>query len=418
MEQLLKNNKNSAAIRAAKQLLSRDSRNPEAHYLLGTAYLNDGKAELALMEYKTVNQIGQFDGAVNEKKFRRAMASLYRRFNQTDDALKEYLLLIQKEPDVPEYYLEAAELFEDRKRAGKAVEYYKKVIRLQPGNGQAFLRLGMLFYRGNRHNEALNLLQKAVQYLPDNYDAHYFIGRIQKESRAYVDALDSFEQAARSKAYRIKALVERGACYLETNSIERAVPELERAVKLVERPDSPDVIWAHYLLATAFERSRKIEKAVDHWETIYGVNPGFRDVAEKLGQFQELRQDDHLKEYLTAGREQFQEMCAAVTRAMGLSVHDVSPFEDGCQIVGQESHSQWRNTRAQPRLVRFLRTAELIEESRVRQLHEEMRSQNMSRCALVASAAFSHKAVGYAESRPIELIDKDRLQELLKSAES
>ncbi len=60
VEQLLKQNKNAAAIKLAKQLLAREQRNPELYYLLGKAYSQDGKPELALMEYKTVNQIGIF----------------------------------------------------------------------------------------------------------------------------------------------------------------------------------------------------------------------------------------------------------------------------------------------------------------------------------------------------------------------
>ena len=66
VEQLLKQNKAPAAIRLGKQLLTRDQRNPELHYLLGRAYQQDNKAELALMEYKMVNQIGIFDGTVPE----------------------------------------------------------------------------------------------------------------------------------------------------------------------------------------------------------------------------------------------------------------------------------------------------------------------------------------------------------------
>ena len=418
VEQLLKQNKNSAAIRATKQILVKDPRNPEGHFLLGRAYLQDNKPELALMEYRTVNQIGHFGGVVKEVPFRKQMAQLFQRFNQPEEALKEFLLLLQKEPNNADLYFQTGTLFEDRKKATKAVGYYKKTLALQPGHGLAYLRLGMLYYRAKRFPEAQEYLEKAVRYQPENYEAHYFIGRMQKENKAYVEALQSFEFATRSPEFKVKSLIERGGCYLETNSVERAIPELERAVKLADEARSPDAIWAHYFLAGAYERSRKIERAIEHWEAVYRIKPGFQDVAEKMGQYQDLRQDDHIKDFVTASQTEFRNMCEHAIKAMGFSVQDISDIENGCQVIADESSTNWRNTRKQPRLIRFFRVAEMIDESRIRDLHEEMKNQNLTRCILVTSSGFSRVAMTYAESRPIDLYDKDKLLQLLSTSVS
>ncbi len=52
----------------AKQILAKEPRNSEAHYLLAKAYRNDGKAELALMEMKNVNNLNDFQGYCKEKR--------------------------------------------------------------------------------------------------------------------------------------------------------------------------------------------------------------------------------------------------------------------------------------------------------------------------------------------------------------
>jgi hypothetical protein len=57
---LMKQGRYSMAAKGAKSLISRNPRNAVAHYYLGLCYLVDGKPELGLMEFKTVNQIGQF----------------------------------------------------------------------------------------------------------------------------------------------------------------------------------------------------------------------------------------------------------------------------------------------------------------------------------------------------------------------
>ena len=99
--------KNTQAIRMAKQLLAKDPRNSEAHYLLAKAYKNDGKPELALMELKTVNNLNDFGEYCKEHEFRSIIAELYRQFNYPEEALKEYLLLIKMEPYNADYYFKA-----------------------------------------------------------------------------------------------------------------------------------------------------------------------------------------------------------------------------------------------------------------------------------------------------------------------
>jgi len=66
LEGLIKQGKVQTAAKSAKAIIARDPRNAEAHYLLGQAYLADHKSELALMEYKTVNQIGSFGPTIPE----------------------------------------------------------------------------------------------------------------------------------------------------------------------------------------------------------------------------------------------------------------------------------------------------------------------------------------------------------------
>ena len=414
VEQLLKQNKGAAAIKTAKQLLSKDSRNPELHYLLGKAYLNDGKPELALMEYKTVNQLGVFNDRIPEVRFRSDIAALFQRFNQPDEALKEYLMLLQKDSNNAENYFQVGRLFESRNKAAKAVGYYRKALELQPGHGEAHLRLGLILYRAKKFTEAKQFLDKAIKFQPENYEAYYYIGRIQKENKDYAAALQSFEWSAKAPEYKIKSLVERGTSFMEMNNVERAIQELERAVSFIKEPGTSDALWAHYFLATSYERMRKIERAIDHWEAVYKQKPGFQDVAEKLSQYQELRQDDVVKDFLTASQTEFRKMCEQATDAMGFTVQSITDEQNGAKVIAVESKTNWRNAKAMPHLLRFVRVAELIDEATVRETQEEMKNQNITRAVIIASSSFSRLAIDYAESRPIVLYNKDKLQELLK----
>lgn len=416
VHQLLKQNKPGQAVKTAKLLLTKDPRSAELHYLLGLAYLQDKKPELALMEFRTVNQIGQFGGGVPEIPFRRQTAELFERFNQPDEALKEYLLLIQRDGQSAEHYFRAGRLFEQRNNANRAVSYYRKAIELKPGHGAAHMQLGMLLYRAKRYNDSLEYLQKALRFEPDQYEAHYYVGRIQKENRDFAAALQSFEWSAKSPDFKTRSLIERGTTYMDMNQLDRAVSELDRAIATHRGTDQKELLWAHYFLATCHEKTRKIERAIEHWEAVYSVSPGFQDVAEKLSQYQDLRQDDLIKDFLTASQPEFRSMCERATAAMGYSVQSMADQENGVEIIAVESGGNWRSNKKLPKLIRFIRVAELIDEATVRDVHEVMKTQNLTGAIVVASSNFSRVAQDFVESRPLELFNKDKLHDLLKKA--
>ena len=416
LRNLLKQNKTQAVIKAAKQLIAKDARNADAHYLLGLAYDQENKNELALMELKTVNQIGNFDGLVEEVPFRKKIAELYSKFNQQEEALKEYLLLLKREPNNADYYFAVGRIFEERNRTDRAAQYYKKATELNPRNGEAHARLGLLLYRAKRSVEARAELDAAVKVQPENHDAWYYIGKILKDSRDCVAAMSAFEKASREPALKVKALIERGGCLINMGSLDRAVSELERAVKLADEGTSEE-LYARYFLAHCHEKRRRIELAVDEWEYIYSKKPNFRDVAEKLGKYQELRTDDRMKDFLTLGRDEFMQVCTRIAQAMGLTVRDTKEISGGSEIVAVENTSKWRNARAMPKLIRFLRVADVVDESTIRDAHEEMRKQSITRGMVVTSSTFSRLAQDYAESRPLDLYDKEKLQSLLQQIE-
>ena len=410
---LVKQNKNTAAIRTAKKIIARDPRNPEAHYLLGLAYLADGKPELAMIELRTVNQISIFTNLCPEIPFRKKIAELYSKFNQPEEALKEYLLLTKKEPGSADNFFMTGMLFEERSRSAKAVEFYRRAIQVDARHGQAHTRLGLLLYREKKPVEARTFLETAVKLNPENCAANFHLGRILKENHDFTTALAAFERAQKGPEFKTKSLIERGGCFMSMNYFDKASGELERAIKLAGETEENEVLYARYFLAICRERTRDIEGAIEQWEKISEKKPNFKDVAEKLNQYQDMRHDDHIKDFLIARQEDFTAICRDIAGSLGMTVQDVTEIPDGCQIIGVESQSKWRNARRVPKLVRILRMPELVEEAAVRAFHAEMKNLGITRGIIITTSAFSRSAMGFVESRPIELWNKDKLQEIL-----
>jgi len=415
----LKQGRVANAIRASKALIAKDPRNGEAHWLLGKAYLVDSKPELALMEFKQAGQIAQFGPDLPEVEFRRSIAELYERFNQTEEALKERILLTKLEPgNAANFYL-AGRLFEGRGRTDVAVNYIRKALELDPKNANAHHELGLILYRTKHPMEAKAEFEAALKWNSEDYEAFYYLGKILKEMNDFTGALLSFEKATRSPAFKVKALVERGGCYMSQNALEKAVPELERAVKLIKDETASESLYGRYFLAMCYEKLRNLDKAIEQWEKIYQKKASFRDVAEKLTQYQEYRTDDHMKDYLTCGKEEFSEICKAVVQGpMGLSIRDVQEVPNGVDVIAVEGDSdKWLGAKKIPRVIRFLRMSENIDEPVVRALLDQMKSLGVVRAAVVTSSAYARAAVEFAENRSLELYTKEQLQEMLTRTE-
>lgn len=414
----LKQGRSAVVVRSAKALLSKNPRNAVAHWYLAQAYAAEGKPELALMELKSVNHIGQFGPELPEAEFRTRIAALFERFNQIEDALKEHILLTKLEPHSAIHYMNAGRLFEVRGKTDVAANYLRKSLEIDDRLYEAHHALGMILYRTKHSMEAKAELEAAIKWNPDDYEAFFYIGKILKEMSDFTAALLSFEKASRSQEMRVKCLVERGGCYMSLGSLDKAIPELERASKQIKDESLPESLYCRYFLAMCYEKTRNLDQAIEQWERIYAKKPGFRDVAEKLAQYQEYRTDDRMKDYLTCGRDEFAEICKSVVQGpMGLSIRDINEVQNGVDIIAVESDSdKWIAAKKMPRLVRFLRVSDILDEGTVRSLLDQMKKLSIVRGTVVTSSGFSRAALDFAENRSVELLTKDKLQEMLKAS--
>ena len=85
---LIKQGKTAAAVKISKQLISRDPKNYMAHYYLGKAYVKEDRKELAIIEYKIVDENALFGEGIDETAFRTEYASLLQKTNQQNEAFR------------------------------------------------------------------------------------------------------------------------------------------------------------------------------------------------------------------------------------------------------------------------------------------------------------------------------------------
>ncbi len=416
IKNLLRQGKIATAIKIAKAIIAKDNRDIVAHYYLGKAYLADKKDELALMEFKVVNQEAIFDIMdIPEKEFRQSIGQLYSKFNQTDDALNEYILLSKLDTTNADVFYETARLFEQKKKYEHALGYYNKTIQMNRRHGKAHAARGMILFRAKQYPEARKAIDIAIQISPDNFANYYYLGKILKETNEYPAAVEAFEKATRDADFRQKALIERGTCFLTVNNIEKAKIEFDRAINITSKDNGNETLYARYFLASCYEKERNIDKAIAQWDIIHKKNKNFRDVGAKLAEYKKFEDNDSMKEYLTCSDSAFLEICKNLSlKTLNLSPQSASSTKFGCEIIATEKKdSNWMEARKKLAFLVFYRETKLIEESTLRNILDKAKKQKCASAFLFTSSDFARQAINFAENRPIELIGNEKLQGLL-----
>lgn len=419
IEKLIKQGKYTAAQKLAKTLISKNSEDYLAHYYLGKAYLADKKNELAFMEYKLVSQHAIFGEQIPEVEFRKQLSQLYLKFNQPNEALKEFLLLTKLEPTNAENYYNCGKLYEQSNRADLALGFYQKAIQFNKRHVKAHAAMGLMLFRSNQFGEAKKEIDLAIRLSPETYSSYYYLGKILKESKDYPGAVNAFEKALRDPEFKQRALLERGSCYMMANAVDNAMLEFDRAIKASKDGKSQETLYARYFLASCYEKNRKIEKAIEQWQIIYQQNHSFRDVSSKLSEYRDLQTNDALKEFLTCSQDEFVEICKkAALAAFSLKAQKVESKKWGCVMTcTEEKTDDWRSVRKQMFLVIFSRDTDAIEDSAIRKFLDQSKQLNCTKTIVCTSSGFTSSASGFAENRPVELVGKTKMEEILSKVE-
>lgn len=417
---LIKQGKTGNAIKIAKQILAKDPQSYMAHYYLGKAYLKENKTDLAIIEYKTVNEKALFGENLNELQFRKEYSELLLKYNQTEEALKNSLLLTKLDPTDAENYFNVGLIYEHQNRYDLALGFMQKCTMINKKHGRAHAEIGLMYYRSKQYNEAKKEIDLAIHLCPETYSSYYYLGKILKDAKDLPGAIKAFEKAQRDPDVKQKSIIEHGSCFMLVNRLDTAILDYQRAIDLDKNNANPETLYARYFLAACYEKERKIDKAIEQWEIIYKTNKGFRDVSAKLSEYKDLQANDYLKDYLTCSNEEFPLICKnACVKALKMQILTCDLKKWGCQITGVPAgDDSWMSQRKQTFLVRFYREPEPIDEAPVHEALDSVKSLGGVKTFCFSSSGFTNAAKRFAENRPVELIEKQKLEALLSKAGS
>ncbi len=200
----------------------------------------DFKAAAALVE-------SQLQKDPKRQDLRAALAGVFTRGGQYDEALKQYRILIANNPKSPEYELQMAETYRFKGDFNSAVEHFKRASVLAPNDVRPLDRLGMMLEGVGRRPEAKSIYEQIIRLDPDNVIALNNLAFLKAEEGTDLDQALSYAQRAKQKVPLNADISDTlGWIYIKKNLSDDAVRIFQGLVK-----DKPENATYQYHLAMA-----------------------------------------------------------------------------------------------------------------------------------------------------------------------
>jgi tetratricopeptide (TPR) repeat protein len=189
-----------------------------------------------------------------------AVAQLYLDEGKLDEAIAEFRRSLQLNADSAQTRYNLAYALSARGRRDEAIAELGAALRIDPEYAQAHNNLGALLQLSGRTDEALTHFERAVVLRPDNVEARANLGQLLSNRGQSAAAADQFRAVLAARADHVQALA--GLAWIEATSADaglrnpqNAVQRAERAVELTKRRDvvALDALAAAYAAAGRYD---------------------------------------------------------------------------------------------------------------------------------------------------------------------
>jgi tetratricopeptide (TPR) repeat protein len=387
----------------------------DAHALLGECYRREGNCSMAIVEYRHCLKVRGKSTILSTVDIREGLVDCLLRVKKDDEALGELLELSRVDPRNYRYLFEIAQIFYRKGNIEQAVTYFDKTIKYNPNHAASLGYLGVIMYHANKVREAVVYLTQAVRYDNRDYRAYYYLGRIYMDGRDFSRAITYLEAAQRSPEYRVRSHLQKGTCYRELEELDNAIDEYTKGISAATPRDQNALLAIRYELAALYETRGKLSEAIEQWEAIVRINPKYKDVQIKLEEYQDLRADDNMKDYLVSPAPIFEGICVEIVRHLGYDIIDIRHQSSSItNIICIPRMNSSRPIARQYVYFKIYREALSLGLSAIKTLLEEAKKLRCVKAVCISPFKFRPEAVEFALPRQIDLIGGERLSQILR----
>jgi len=168
-----------------------------------------------------------------------------------------------------------------KKDYASAIPYFIKRIELNGENVNSLRNLAFCFLKTEKYEQAAAYLEKAIALKPEDAVMRQMIGKIYVFLQKEADAIRHYKIAlkdttgALSTADICKIYGDVGYCYVVLREPQKAIPQLEKAIKC----DAKNIDYL-YNLASSYHLDNQMELANEYYKKVLDINPNHKGAKE------------------------------------------------------------------------------------------------------------------------------------------
>jgi Tfp pilus assembly protein PilF len=162
-----------------------------------------------------------------------AVGDLYLEDGRFDDAIAQYRTAIALNPQSAPTHYNLGYALSARGRAAEAMVEFREALRIDPDYAQAHNNLGALLELEGRRDEALEHFRRAVAIRPDQIDARINLAQLLSATGSDREGADAFRAALTIGPEDPGALS--GLAWIRATARDESLRDPEQAVRLAER---------------------------------------------------------------------------------------------------------------------------------------------------------------------------------------
>lgn len=224
---------------------------------------------------------------------------LYYKQGFYEEAIKDYNVMIDKWPNVPDLYKKRANALKETENYGAAVKDYSYIIRLVPDELDNYFTLALLYIERMKNNSmGLKVIEKAVdRFKKSSSDVYQLKGEILLKMGKFNEAIDSFLIALEINPKSIEALYFKGNAEYKMGDVDAAIADYSKIIEL-----DADFYKAYNKRAFCYVQKHQFNLAIGDYTNAIRLNPDLSSAIVNRAKCKEIMKDYEgaLADYTTA----------------------------------------------------------------------------------------------------------------------
>jgi len=405
-------------MKEANRRLAQNPKDPDALLAIGEVYYSQEAWDKAYKAYEILVELASGSMALDEFLINKLYGLSALRLGKAEEAYKGLILAYTIKPDDFEILHNLGYLEFQKKQYEKAIGFLRSAIKLNMEHAPSLRYMGHALFKTKNNKEALVYLKKALDLQPDDKESLFTMAECFHELGQNEQAIRLFTHLRTDPVLGPSAALFAGTIHINQRQHQKAIMDFELGLK--HSNIKPELfIETKYRLAAAYLKEQEIGKAVELLTEIQELSPNYKDSQAQLAKYRELNSSRNLQIYLMAPTSDFITLCRKITLTFfpkaKVKITNISVQKnDWADILAEVETSRWSDTV----LLRMIRSSTTVGEIVLRDFHAKIKDVKAGKGYCLTSGIFSDEAKKFVEARLIDLMDKDKLLNLLKTIDS